>query len=149
MHTIKSAHVLVGIFGIVVFVLTGQYMSIFLRGMVDMPDGPRLLYRTSHLYLMWSSLVNLLVGVYLVVASNKSSRYWQFLASVLLLAGPPFIVTGFFLESQANNLARPFCGLANYCALAGVILHVFASRNVAAESMPLLSSPVSPDATVN
>jgi hypothetical protein len=149
MHTIKSAHVLVGIFGIVIFVLTGQYMSIFLRGMVDMPDGPRLLYRTSHLYLMWSSLVNLLVGVYLVVASNKSSRVWQFVASSLLLAGPPLILMGFFLESQATDLVRPFCGLANYFALAGVIVHVFASRNAAAETMPLQSSPAAPDATGN
>jgi hypothetical protein len=140
MQTLKSVHLLVGIFGIVVFVLTGQYMEIFLRGMIDMPDGPRLLYRTSHLYLMWSSLVNLLVGVYFVAANVKVSRLMQCFASGLLLAGPPLIIAGFFLESPANNLDRPFCGWANYFALAGVILHVFASRKTAVNTMKLGTS---------
>jgi hypothetical protein len=128
MPILKPLHLIVGIAGIVVFVLTGQYMAIFLHGLGDLPDGPRLLYRTSHLYLMWSSLVNLLVGVYFVTATAKSARIMQGIASALLLAGPPLILTGFFLESPTNNLARPFCGWANYFALAGVILHVVASR---------------------
>jgi hypothetical protein len=144
MHNLKSAHLLVGIFGIVIFVLTGQYMAIFLRGMIDMPDGPRLLYRTSHLYLMWSSLVNLLVGVYSVASNIKAARFMQYVASALLLAGPPLIIAGFFLESPANNLDRPFCGWANYFALAGVILHVFASRKNAADTMELSTSPTAP-----
>jgi hypothetical protein len=143
MHTLKPIHLLVGIFGIVVFVLTGQYMEIFLRGMMDMPDGPRLLYRTSHLYLMWSSLVNLLVGVYFVTASTKTARFMQFAASVLLLAGPPLIIAGFFLESPNNNLDRPFCGWANYFAIAGVIVHVFASRR-AADAIQMPPSPMAP-----
>jgi hypothetical protein len=144
MQTLKSVHLLVGIFGIVVFVLTGQYMSILLRGMMDMPDGPRLLYRTSHLYLMWSSLVNLLVGYYFVAANTKVARIMQCFASALLLAGPPLILAGFFLESPVNNLDRPFCGWANYFALAGVILHVFASRTNAVNASQLRPSPAAP-----
>jgi hypothetical protein len=128
MHIVKPAHVIVGIAGIVIFVLTGQYMAIFLHGLNDLPDGPRLLYRTSHLYLMWSALVNLLVGVYFVTATAKNARVMQAIASALVLAGPVLIIAGFFIESPANNLDRPFCGWANYFALAGVILHVFASR---------------------
>jgi len=46
----------------------------------------------------------------------------------LLLAGPPLILAGFFIESPANNLDRQFCSWANYFALGGVILHLFASR---------------------
>jgi hypothetical protein len=143
MHTLKSVHLLVGIFGIVVFVLTGQYMAIFLRGMMDMPDGPRLLYRTSHLYLMWSSLVNLLVGVYFIAANGKVTRIMQCIASALLLAGPPLIIAGFFLESPNNDLDRPFCGWANYFAIAGVIVHAFASRR-AADTIQAPASPVAP-----
>jgi hypothetical protein len=131
MQAIKSSHLLVGIFGIVVFVLTGQYMSIFLRGMSELPDGPRLLYRTSHLYLMWSSLVNLLVGIYFVAATARNARIMQLIASALLFAGPPLIIAGFFLESPANNLSRPFCDAANYLAIAGTLLHVVSSRRAA------------------
>jgi hypothetical protein len=128
MHILKPIHLLVGVFGIVIFVLTGQYMGIFLRGLNEMPDGPRLLYRSSHLYLMWASLVNLLVGMYFGLAVSRSSRITQYVASVLLLSGPPLILAGFFIESPGNNLDRPFCTWANYFALAGVVLHVFASR---------------------
>jgi hypothetical protein len=142
MPILKPLHLIVGIAGIVVFVLTGQYMAIFLQGLGGLPDGPRLLYRTSHLYLMWSSLVNLLVGVYFVTATANSARIMQCIASTLLLAGPPLILTGFFLESPANNLLRPFCGWANYFALAGVLLHVVASRSAGARQQ---INPQTPD----
>jgi len=99
-------------------------MAMFLHGLADMADGPRLLYRTSHLYLMWSSLVNLLVGFYFVAAASKGARIAQSIASAMLLAGPPLMLAGFFLESPANNLDRVLCGWGNYLALAGTILHV-------------------------
>ncbi len=128
MHLIKPIHLLFGIAGIVIFVLTGQYMAMFLHGLAGMPDGPRLLYRTSHLYLMWASLVNLLAGIYFVAAGSKGARIAQCVASFMLFAGPPLIIAGFFLESPNNNISRPFCGAANYLALAGTILHVVSSR---------------------
>ena len=124
MSSLKPLHLLVGIIGLVAFVLTGQYMAMFLNGLNELPDGPRLLYRTSHLYLMWSSLVNLLVGFYFVAAAGKGARIGQIVASVMLLAGPPLILMGFFVESPANDLERMFCGWANYLALAGVIIHI-------------------------
>jgi hypothetical protein len=127
MSLLKPLHLAIGLIGLVAFVLTGQYMGMFLNGLSDMPDGPRLLYRTSHLYLMWSSLVNLLVGFYFVAAASKGARIAQALASTLLLLGPPLMLAGFFLESPANDLDRMFCGWGNYFALAGVILHIGSS----------------------
>lgn len=142
MPLLKPLHLLVGLFGLIAFVLTGQYMAMFLNGLAEMSDGPRLLYRTSHLYLMWSSLVNLLVGFYFVAAANKSARIGQIVASIMLLAGPPLILTGFFVESPANDLERVFCGWANYLALAGVLLHVVSSRsNTKGDSATALTTP--------
>ncbi|HTE42667.1 MAG TPA: hypothetical protein VK629_17735, partial [Steroidobacteraceae bacterium] len=106
MQPLKSIHLLAGIAGLVIFVLTGQYMSIVLRGLAELPDGPRLLYRTSHLYLMWSALLNLVVGFYFVSAAQRGPRIVQTVASVALLAGLPLILIGFFVESPANNLSR-------------------------------------------
>jgi hypothetical protein len=133
MQHFKSIHLLAGILGLVIFVLTGQYMAIVLRGLVDLPDGPRLLYRTSHLYLMWSSLLNLVVGYYFLAATQRAARNLQALASVALLAGLPLILLGFFLESPANDLSRRFCGIANYLALGGAVLHVIATASDAAK----------------
>jgi hypothetical protein len=127
MPLLKPLHLAVGLLGLIAFVLTGQYMGMFLGGLEAMPDGPRLLYRTSHLYLMWASLVNLLVGAYFVTGVSRGARIGQSLASALLLLSPPLMLTGFFLESPANNLDRVFCSWGNYFALAGVILHIASS----------------------
>jgi hypothetical protein len=130
MHALKPVHLIVGVVGIIAFVLTGQYMGIFLQGLAGMPDGPRLLYRSSHLYLMWSSLLNLVIGYYFVAAASQGARIAQGIASALLLAGPPLILIGFFVESPANDFDRVFCGWANYFALGGTLLHVVSSRTL-------------------
>ena len=129
MHHLRTFHLALGIIGLIAFVLTGQYMGIFLNGLAGMADGPRLLYRTSHLYLMWSSLLNLIVGYYFVAAIGRGARALQVLSSALLIAGPPLILTGFFVESPANDLDRVFNGWANYFALGGAILHVVADAS--------------------
>ena len=145
MQTIKPLHLIVGVAGIVAFVLTGQYMGIFLNGLTGMPDGPRLLYRSAHLYLMWSSLLNLVVGFYFVAAASKGVRVAQSIASALLLVGPPLMLAAFFIESPTNNFDRTLSGWANYFALAGTILHVVSSRNVYSAMIP--PSPTGPDST--
>jgi hypothetical protein len=129
MQSLKPLHLIVGVAGIVAFVLTGQYMGIFLKGLAEMPDGPRLLYRSAHLYLMWSSLLNLVVGFYFVTAASQGARVAQAIASAMLLAGPPLMLAAFFIESPINDLDRVLSHWANYFALAGTILHVVSSRN--------------------
>src|SRR5689334_18595932 len=124
MRALKGIHVIVGIAGVIVFVLTGQYMAIFLGGLMDMADGPRLMYRTSHLYLMWSSLMNLTVGSYFLIAPSRGARIVQVISSVALLAGPPMLLGAFLFESRTLNLNRPLSDFANYLALGGAILHV-------------------------
>lgn len=136
MSALKPLHFAAGLIGLIAFVLTGQYMSIFLHGMAGIADGPRLLYRSSHLYLMWSALVNLLVGVYFTPAETRGARLAQAISSLFLLAGLPLILAGFFIESPADNLSRWYSGMANYLALAGVLSHVLASHKAAHQGTP-------------
>jgi hypothetical protein len=89
-----------------------------------MPDGTRLLYRTSHLYLMWGSLLNLIVGMYFVSAATRGARFVQALSSGLLIVSPVLMLAGFFIESPTGSLDRVLTGWGNYFALAGAILHV-------------------------
>ncbi|PYS34066.1 MAG: hypothetical protein DMF75_07580 [Acidobacteria bacterium] len=42
----KNVHLIFGIFVLIVFLLTGQYMDKYYNHMVGVPDGIRLLYRT-------------------------------------------------------------------------------------------------------
>ena len=124
----RRLHLAIGVAGLVAFVVTGQYMAIVLRGLAAMPDGPRLLYRSAHLYLMWSSLVNLVVGFYFVAAVERGVRLAQMAASACLLVGPLLVVVGFFVESPANDFSRFYTSVANYLALGGVLVHVATSR---------------------
>jgi hypothetical protein len=124
MRALKAIHILVGIVGLMAFVLTGQYLAIFLKGMADMPDAPRLLYRTSHLYLMWGSLINLIVGNYFALAATRGARFVQLVSSILLISSPALMLAGFFIESPTGSLDRVLTGWGNYFALAGAILHV-------------------------
>jgi hypothetical protein len=127
MRSLKPIHLTVGILGLMAFVMTGQYLAIFLKGLSEMPETPRLLYRTSHLYLMWASLLNLIVGLYFTVAASRGARVMQALSSVLLLASPLLMLAGFFIESPTGSLDRVMTGWGNYFALGGAVIHFAAN----------------------
>lgn len=61
----KRIHFWVGVVGMLAFVCTGQYMHIFHNHLEGMADAPRMLYRSAHIYLLLSSIINLAAGVYI------------------------------------------------------------------------------------
>lgn len=119
----RFAHVLIGSLGLAAFLLTGQYMHHYLDHLRGMPDGPRLLYRSSHIYLLWSSLLNLVLGCYVECSAIRAVRRAQSLASLALAAGPALLVASFFAESDAGTLQRPLARIAIYLALGGALAH--------------------------
>jgi hypothetical protein len=124
---LRSLHLALGVAAFALFVLTGQYMHWILDHLRGLPDGPRLMYRTSHIYLLWSALLNLVLGSYLRPAGTRRARGAQVVGSLLLLAGPILLTASFFLESNHADLVRPSARLAIQLALAGSALHAFAS----------------------
>ena len=131
MNRLCVAHIVLGIAGVITFVLTGQYMDLVHGHLRHMPDGQRMLYRSAHIYFLWSSLLNLLLGSYGTFSERTTLRCLQGVASLAVMAGPVLLLYSFFLESMAIDLARPQARLAIYLALAGVSLHsicAFVSR---------------------
>jgi hypothetical protein len=110
-------------FGLLAFLLTGQYMHWHLH-VHGMPDGPRLMYRSAHIYLLWASLLNIAFSAQSFSANTRRMMYLQVFASVMLAATPTLVLASFLLESANQDLTRPFARLAIYCGLAGVLLHV-------------------------
>ena len=53
----KRFHLIFGLTVLVVFLLTGQYMDRFHYHLMYMADGPRMLYRTRHIFILMSGLV--------------------------------------------------------------------------------------------
>ncbi|PYS73641.1 MAG: hypothetical protein DMF69_04235 [Acidobacteria bacterium] len=62
----KRFHLIFGLLLVIAFLLTGQYMDRFLQHLQSMPDGPRMLYRSRHIYILLSGLINLGIGAYFI-----------------------------------------------------------------------------------
>jgi hypothetical protein len=94
----------------------------------NMADGPRMLFRSAHIYLLFASLLNLLLATYGKPTPNptnqaQTSTRLQLCGSVLILLSPLLIGFSFFYESQQPNLVRPYARYGIYAALAGTLLH--------------------------
>lgn len=63
MNRLGLFHFWIGVGGMCVFALTGQYMDRVLDHLVGMSDGPRMLYRSAHIYILLASMMNLIYGI--------------------------------------------------------------------------------------
>lgn len=104
---VKRLHILVGLAGLAAFLLTGQYMDRWLGHLEGMPDGPRALYRSGHIYILFSASLNLLLGVYVMRFPGRTSRWLQYAGSALLVGGLGLFVYGFFAETPLALVERP------------------------------------------
>ena len=116
-------HLAVGVAGVVGFLGTGKYMDKVHDHLRGMDDARRLLFRSTHLYLLFGSLVNLVLGMYLRPAFGW--RWWvRLVGSALILATPFLAAAAFFSEPWLSGLERPYTGPAAYGCLAGMLLHL-------------------------
>ncbi len=136
MH-LRTIHLLVGIAGLVVFAGTGQYMHWVHGGLQTMADGPRLFFRSAHIYLLWSALLNLMLGCYLVRLPRGILRRMQFVGSLAIVLGPLLLGTSFFVEQHNVGLLRPMGQLAIFLSFGGALLH----------ALPAMRSRVMPSTT--
>jgi hypothetical protein len=113
----------IGILGVIAFLLTGQYMHWVHNSLQGMPDGPRLFFRSSHIYLLWSSLLNVILGCYLIRSQRRFLGHAQSVASFAIIVGPFLLCTSFFVESYNPALLRPIGQVAIFLAFGGVLVH--------------------------
>jgi hypothetical protein len=121
----KRFHLIFGLLVIVVFLLTGQYMDKFLQHLDGMPDGPRMLYRTRHIFILLSGLLNLGIGTYFSYGVTRWRRVLQFLGSGLIVVATALFVVGFFTEPKLAGLATPWSHWGMYLIAYGTLLHFF------------------------
>jgi hypothetical protein len=124
---LRPTHAIVGALALVAFVLSGQYMHWSLGHLHDMADVPRLMYRSSHIYLLFAGLLNLALGLYLQVPETGRARWAQFIGSVMLVASPVFFGWSFWIESRQPSIERHVLRLGIYASFGGVLLHTIAA----------------------
>src|SRR5581483_10072632 len=96
-----------------------------LRGL----DGAtRLLFRSTHIYLLFAALLNLALGLYLAPPRGRWRLALQRAGSVLVLAAPWLLGAGFLTEPWLTGLDRPYSRPAIYGSLAGMLLLLASGR---------------------
>jgi hypothetical protein len=121
----RRLHLVVGLGGVVAFLLSGQYMDRVHNHLADMEPTPRLLFRSTHIYLLLASLVNLALGLYLTPTPSPWRTWLRHAGSVLVLAAPVLLAIGFFVEPWLTDLERPYTRPTLYGTLVGMLVHTF------------------------
>jgi hypothetical protein len=123
----RKLHTIFGILFAFAFLFTGQYMRRRYPPVADLDDAVRLLYRSTHIYLLGAALVNMAVGAYYVRRVGKKQRVLQMIGSLLIIISPAFLLVAFCIEPGLSGLARPFTRPGIYTLGAGTLLHLFSA----------------------
>jgi len=94
-----------------------------------MADGPRMLYRTRHIYILLSGLLHLGIGSYFHYSIEKVRRILQVLGSLLITVAPILFIIGFFQEPHLTGLYAPLSKNGIIMIAVGTLLHLLSSVN--------------------
>ena len=123
----KKTHLIFGGFIVLAFLLTGQYMDKSLNHLEGMPDGPRLLYRTRHIFILLAGLLNLGIGAYFTYRVATWRRILQLIGSLLIIVASCLFLIAFFYEPKLSDLHTPLSHWGTYVIATGVLLHLISS----------------------
>ena len=123
---LKRVHFWVGIVGLVLFVLSGQYFQHSLNALQDLEDVPRLLLRTSHVYFFFACAINVTLGLY--YPDDRRATWYESANQLLILLVPFLLAYGFVYEAHGNpGIERNVSFLANVLAFVWVVNAVLIS----------------------
>jgi len=118
-----------------VFVLTGQYMDRVLHHLQGMPDGPRMLYRSRHIYILLTALLHLGIGSYIQYQADTLRRMLQWFGSMLITIAALLFLVAFFYEPSLSGLYAPVTKKGIYLIAVGVLLHLLSTVRSLQQSM--------------
>ena len=126
----KKFHAVFGLVIVIIFLLTGQYMDKYLQHLHGMPDGPRLLYRTRHIFILLAGLLHIGIGTYFNFQTTQTRRAMQLIGSALIVIATVLFVVAFFYEPKLTNLKTPLSHWGMYSIFAGTFLHLLSGVDV-------------------
>jgi hypothetical protein len=124
-HPMKRFHVVFGLVVLIVFLLTGQYMDRVHQHLMYMADGPRLLYRTRHIFILMAGLLQLGIGTYFSSRPTTTRRALQITGSILITVATVLFTIAFFYEPRLEDLHTPLSLAGTIMIAVGTLLHLF------------------------
>ena len=121
----KRFHLIFGLTVLLVFLLTGQYMDKFHNHLEHMADGPRMLYRTRHIFILMSGLLHVGIGTYFSSRPTATRRALQIMGSTLITVATVLFTIAFFYEPHLEHLSTPLSLTGTITIAVGTLLHLF------------------------
>ena len=118
----KFLHILTGTAILIVFAVSGQYMAFGLELPNQEFDAQRMMYRASHMYLLFVGALNVAVGCYWHQFDHRASKVLQRVASFCLVLAQPVLVYAFWVEPEAIDSERLLTLLGCVLVLVGIVL---------------------------
>ena len=116
----RRAHLVVGLGFVAVFVSTGIFMRLRFPAAYEGDATMRMLYRSAHIYILLSALMNVVAGIHMPAPSGRLQR----IGSMLLLVAPLFFLLAFAIEPAPARVYRPYAELGAISAASGTLLHL-------------------------
>ena len=108
----------------VVFVTTGKYMRVDFPDKDIIPQDLRLLMRSRHIYILFSALIHLALGVYLQIRPQLWRKLVQYSGSVVLIASSVLLVCAWYVETYQTQHFSDLSRDGIYLSLVGIGLHI-------------------------
>jgi hypothetical protein len=125
--SMRRSHLIVGLLGVAAFLASGQYMDLAYNHLRGLDNTTRMLFRSTHIYLLFAALLNMALGLY-VVAVPPGWRCWlQRGGSFLVFVAPFLLAVAFLTEPWLSGLDRPYSRPAIYGSVAGLVFHLASS----------------------
>src|SRR5215469_2811024 len=126
----RKLHLIAGLLGILVFVVSGQAMRLHKPPIRSLEGGQRMMFLSRHIYILGSALVNLTLGLYLRLESGGWRKNLQVAGSLLILLSLVLLTLAFVDEPGGGIAGRSLQsafgwftllggGLAHFCANVG------------------------------
>ena len=119
-----KAHLIFGIIIFIIFLITGRFMRVDFPDKEIIPPDFRLLMRSRHIYILFSSFIHILLGVYWRTETRIWRKYLQYFGSFLLLVGSVFLVWAFVYETYTTRQFSEASRWGIYLSLGGTLAHL-------------------------
>lgn len=117
-------HLIFGILLFIVFAVTGKFMRWDFPDKEIIPQDLRILMRSRHIYILFSSLIHLLLGVYLQISTKTWQKTLQVFGSTLLIIASGLLIAGFIYDTYYAKTFSDVARFGIYLSLGGVAFHL-------------------------
>ena len=121
----KWFHLIFGIALFIVFTQTGSMMRADFPDKDAIPQDLRLLMRSRHIYILFASLIHIVLGVYLQLRPEITLKILQLLGSVVITIGSILLVYAWYVETYGLQHFSDLSRNGIYITALGVGLHLF------------------------